>query len=381
MRLAFLLLFALLSSQQAMAQNLVLNPSFEDLKPDRVVVACEFMQFSNQFDHVVKGWTSYPDMTPDLLGAAENCPWLTRAHSGQNCLGLIHYLPAMDADGTADYHEFVRGKLATALEPGRKYRVECWVYEDTTIIRAHLFKVYDPQTPVMPTRAGNLGFYFFTEEKYNVAQRPQVVFTDIIVTNGAWVKRSAEFVADEPYDHLKIGNFSSDRLTPNDLNPAQADKAVRYNAKISDPLKKIKRAAYLCLDDVSVTPVDPAPSLETALLRDRKFTFNAGVLFDSGRSMLRLSAGQALDSLVFFLKKYPEARIGISGHTDDVGSDASNLALSEKRANAVLRYLVDHGIGGKRLFAKGFGETRPVADNTSEAGRQLNRRVECVLLK
>ena len=74
-----------------------------------------------------------------------------------------------------------------------------------------------------------------------------------------------------------------------------------------------------------------------------------------------------------------ELNIQINGHTDNVGNEADNLLLSEKRAKAVYGYLIEKGIDSVRLRYKGFGETKPVADNESEAGRKVNRRTEFVV--
>jgi OOP family OmpA-OmpF porin len=71
----------------------------------------------------------------------------------------------------------------------------------------------------------------------------------------------------------------------------------------------------------------------------------------------------------------------IDGHTDNVGSDAYNLDLSQRRAEAVRAFLVQNGIRGTRVTAQGQGESSPVASNTTEAGRQQNRRVEIVVLR
>ncbi len=146
-------------------------------------------------------------------------------------------------------------------------------------------------------------------------------------------------------------------------------------------IDKIKRAAYLCIDDVSVEAIAASKSMEQALLVERKFTFSAGVLFDSEKSDLHAAASTELDSLVAFLQKHPDIRIGISGHTDNVGGDEYNLDLSERRAQAVQQYLFAKGITMERTRAKGFGKTKPIADNLTEAGRQANRRVECVVLR
>jgi outer membrane protein OmpA-like peptidoglycan-associated protein len=72
----------------------------------------------------------------------------------------------------------------------------------------------------------------------------------------------------------------------------------------------------------------------------------------------------------------PTVRIEIGGHTDNVGKPADNLALSNNRAKAVVRYLISKGIAASRMTAKGYGETKPIADNSSEEGRAKNRRTE-----
>ena len=90
---------------------------------------------------------------------------------------------------------------------------------------------------------------------------------------------------------------------------------------------------------------------------------------------------QFMQASVIFWRKYPKTELGIAGHTDDVGSDEYNFDLSERRAKAVFAYLISKSISANRLGSKGFGQRRPVADNATDAGRQKNRRVECVLLK
>jgi outer membrane protein OmpA-like peptidoglycan-associated protein len=390
------LLLSIFVFSRLMAQNLVLNPSFEQLQARAVVVPCQFMQASVFFGETAEVWTTFPDMTPDVLRAADNCPLLPVVHSGEHCLGLIHYLPGADVGlPNGDYHEAVQGRLSAPLKPGRRYRVELWVREDSAIIRDHLARVYLPQTPVVPVQAGNLGFAFsvmpqnlrggFWRMVQEGALQAQVNFAEIIATDGAWVKLSASFVPDRPFQHFIIGNFFSDSKTPNSLTEAQQRRIGQANNATKVPIDRTKRAAYLCIDDISVTletmPDEPRLTLEKQLLQDRKFTFNAGVLFDFDKADLRPAAGNALDSLVLFMKKYPATEIGILGHTDSQGSDEYNLDLSERRAKAVFDALVSKGILPERLRSKGFGESRPVADNETEEGRQKNRRVECLLLK
>jgi outer membrane protein OmpA-like peptidoglycan-associated protein len=103
------------------------------------------------------------------------------------------------------------------------------------------------------------------------------------------------------------------------------------------------------------------------------------VLFETGRSELKPGAATSLDKLVAFLKQYPDRNAVIEGHTDNVGTSVSNQALSQRRADSVNTYLLQHGIQSQRLTASGMGEDQPVADNNSENGRQQNRRVEIII--
>jgi outer membrane protein OmpA-like peptidoglycan-associated protein len=105
------------------------------------------------------------------------------------------------------------------------------------------------------------------------------------------------------------------------------------------------------------------------------------VLFDTGQTTLKSGAREKLSKLAGILSAYPGAyQIEIEGHTDSVGSDESNLNLSRGRAESVRDYLVQNGVKSERIIAaRGFGESKPVADNDTAAGRQVNRRVEIVI--
>jgi outer membrane protein OmpA-like peptidoglycan-associated protein len=103
------------------------------------------------------------------------------------------------------------------------------------------------------------------------------------------------------------------------------------------------------------------------------------VLFSSARSDLKVGAAGNLDRLVAFLDQNPDRRVVIEGHTDNVGSDDTNLGLSQRRADSVMTFLVQRGIARERIMSTGKGEHQPVADNQSEGGRQQNRRVEVII--
>jgi outer membrane protein OmpA-like peptidoglycan-associated protein len=101
-----------------------------------------------------------------------------------------------------------------------------------------------------------------------------------------------------------------------------------------------------------------------------------GIRFPSGKATIRTSSRRVLNEVVDTMKKYPEIRILISGHTDDTGKHDDNVDLSEARASSVRDYLVDKGVAEERIETKGLGPDEPVADNKTKAGRALNRRIE-----
>jgi outer membrane protein OmpA-like peptidoglycan-associated protein len=103
------------------------------------------------------------------------------------------------------------------------------------------------------------------------------------------------------------------------------------------------------------------------------------VLFDTGRYTLRPGAREKLAKISGIVLAHPGLRLAVEGHTDSVGGDEYNMKLSEQRADAVRDYLVQQGLSSDGVTAKGFGKTMPVADNSTAAGRQQNRRVELVV--
>jgi outer membrane protein OmpA-like peptidoglycan-associated protein len=108
----------------------------------------------------------------------------------------------------------------------------------------------------------------------------------------------------------------------------------------------------------------------------------ADVLFDFDKAEIRPDAATALARLATVIRGYPAGRAEIQGHTDAKGNTGYNQLLSERRAEAVKRWLVEReSIATDRLATSGFGKSRPVADNQTEAGRQKNRRVEVVVQK
>lgn len=105
------------------------------------------------------------------------------------------------------------------------------------------------------------------------------------------------------------------------------------------------------------------------------------IFFETDSYDLKSESNVELDKLVSYLNKNPNLRIEIGGHTDNVGSAPYNQTLSKNRATTVKQYLIDHGIDSSQLESKGYGDTQPIADNSTEEGRALNRRTEVKILE
>ena len=105
------------------------------------------------------------------------------------------------------------------------------------------------------------------------------------------------------------------------------------------------------------------------------------VEFDFGKATLRPASYKTLDELVEYLQRKSDEKIEIGGHTDNVGSEAKNKILSLERAKSIGAYLIAKGIDAGRLSAKGYGSMEPIEENTTEAGRQKNRRSEVKILE
>ncbi len=112
-------------------------------------------------------------------------------------------------------------------------------------------------------------------------------------------------------------------------------------------------------------------------VRTKLDLFSKQIQFETGKSTITPDSYAALDSVVMIMLAYPTVNAFIEGHTDNVGVEEENLALSQQRADAVMKYLTDKKVDSARLTAQGFGQTQPISTNKTEEGRALNRR--CVV--
>lgn len=129
-------------------------------------------------------------------------------------------------------------------------------------------------------------------------------------------------------------------------------------------------------------PPPPAAKIDAPVrmrvqLKDHKIVIGEKVQFEQNSPAIKAESNGLLDEVVEVIKKNPQIKmIDIEGHASAEGNEAANVTLSDARAKSVMAYLVGKGISDKILTAKGFGSSKPIADNATEDGREKNRRVE-----
>jgi len=174
---------------------------------------------------------------------------------------------------------------------------------------------------------------------------------------------------------VKTGNTISKLQTDEDGNylvtlPVGKDYAFNVNRKgylfYSDNFSLAKNSADS--DFIVNIPLQPIEKGATIVLKN--------IFFETGKFDLKNESKTELDKLVMLLNENPNLKIQIDGHTDNVGQEKDNQLLSSNRAKSVVGYLLGKAINPQRLTYKGFGSTKPVADNASETGKAMNRRTE-----
>jgi OOP family OmpA-OmpF porin len=131
---------------------------------------------------------------------------------------------------------------------------------------------------------------------------------------------------------------------------------------------------------VEAPPAEPFLVIVPVVARTEQYCSILDVQFDINQTTVQREANEKIDKVGLFMRKYPDTTAVIEGHTDEVGTAADNMKLSERRAQSVVNYLVEkNGIARTRLKAIGYGMTRPVGDNHTQAGRRLNRRIDAII--
>ncbi|MCW3107941.1 MAG: outer rane lipoprotein omp16 precursor [Segetibacter sp.] len=179
-----------------------------------------------------------------------------------------------------------------------------------------------------------------------------------------------------------------DNQTQKPVMNVQTDETGEYFITLpvgKDYTFTVNRKGYLFFSELYPLSKNQPDSTYKKDIPLQPFELNASlvlknILFETNSAQLQPISLIEINRLLQLLTENPTLKVQINGHTDNVGKPADNLKLSENRAKAVVDYLVSKGIDVKRLAYKGFGETKPIADNKTEAGRAQNRRTEFVII-
>jgi OmpA-OmpF porin, OOP family len=146
-----------------------------------------------------------------------------------------------------------------------------------------------------------------------------------------------------------------------------------------EPCPKAEIPPPVAIPIVEEPLLEPVPAAEPTPER-MKYCVSLNIEFDINKADIRPQYNDEVAKVGDFMKKYPTTTAVIEGYADEVGSDAYNIQLSQRRAESVVKSLVDKfGIEPARLSAKGYGKTRPIADNATDAGKQKNRRINAII--
>ncbi len=215
------------------------------------------------------------------------------------------------------------------------------------------------------------------------------------------LKEGAEVVLDFPLKRKELVLITGkilDNITEEPIGAKITIPETKFEGTISDPetgvyrlklppgsyILHIEAEGYLP-EEVPVVLKEGEPIVKDVKLKKKAkkgVTIRLqNIYFDTGKATIKPESYPILDRVAEFLKANPKAIVEIQGHTDSVGSASYNMRLSQARAEAVRNYLITyHHIDPSRLIAKGYGETMPIADNTTREGRAMNRRVEFKIL-
>jgi outer membrane protein OmpA-like peptidoglycan-associated protein len=358
----FLFLFL---SEIIIGQNLVLNPSFEDYYDCPKGISF-FHNNAKHWSIPNNGTTDYFNSCSKSIGF-KNFIGYQKARTGNAYAGIHMYY-------SKNYREYVQGTLKQVLKRGEKYRVTFYLsLADSSkyAIKELGFMTTSQEFNSFKSKA-NINAKAIAQRVKNMKYHP-IIKMHFLDDENEWMKITFTYKADGFEKYFSIGNFNSNTQTKKLKIPNKPDML-----------------SYYYIDDVSIEPLEKEvyENVETPknenkdkeLKVNKIYKFN-NVLFNFNKAHLLKVSLNELDELYLYLNENSALSIEIYGHTDNVGTNERNKELSEQRAKAVADYLISLGLSSTRIKSFGFGSLKPVAENKTEKGRQLNRRVEFKILE
>ena len=356
-------LFFILIFGNSIAQNLVLNPSFEEIKycPHSI----------GQFNRNVKHWSTPNSGTTDYFNTCNSELGSTnyngdqQPEEGKGYVGFYTLAPQ-------NYKEYLQGELQSQLKTDEEYIISFFIsLADKSINAINQIGVLFIEKPLQ-----SLSYNVITNKnlvnetsKFEFVQQKKDSF---YLNTKDWVKIELTYKAKGFENFFIIGSFDSNR------------KIEKRKYRVLTH-KKHLISSYYYLDNVSIAPkkrkdVEKEKNAEKVVFEIEKILLFKSVLFDFDTAKLLNTAIEELDKLYFYLLQRQDLNIEIYGHTDNVGLKKRNESLSKERAKAVSEYLILKGLDKNRIQWFGFGSSKPKFENISGKNRAQNRRVEFKLV-
>ena len=349
----------------ALGQNLVPNPSFEDFP------RCPGSYSRTKSEFRMNAWYAANEGTPDAYNACAsgeggvpyNWAGVSEAYDGKGYAGIYLWL------GLREFREYVQCSLSAPL------------ISDTTYIVSFRFRLSSYSRYVCDRIGLHLSDSALSsrhDRAWNIRPTLSVIADSVLtIRTGLWETGEMEYRAKGGEQFVTIGNFDGDENT--------GTYKIMHRPDQED---MVKDAAYYYIDDVSVRmKYDPTvPVLPIAAFRIDKLQLGQryildNILFDFNSYKLLSRSFDQLEELVRVMQRNRDCIVEVSGHTDDVGSENFNQRLSVRRAGSVASYLISRGIAEGRIITRGFGKAMPLVQGESEEVRKANRRVEIRFLK
>ena len=371
-------------SEYVSAQNLVLNPSFEDFSkcPEKLNVEGHVLKNLKNWNQPTYGTCDYFNFKCDF---------------SLKIVSDIGYLPPRTGNGMAglvcnsvhpDYREYIEGKLIKPLIKDSLYCVDMFVsLASKSRYSVDCIGMYISDVELSDIKS-------LTNSYKPIKVKPQIrTPRGATIKSDKWVQVSGIYKAKGEEQYITIGDFCSD-------NEQILDRVIIKNTT-SSKYYSIKKIAYYFIDDVSVIPIHDSANCkcmqQKTIIKDNvlnvelnkinnivpdKQTVLQNIYFDTDKYELLPQSYKELDSvLVNQLNENKNIKVEILGYTDNDANEEYNLKLSENRAKAVVEYLISKGIDKSRLTYKGYGAINPVAPNDTETNKAKNRRVEFKIIK
>ncbi len=340
------------------AQNLIPNPSFEEAFPDTTTD----INYTNNF--TCKEWSSPTKGTPDyftatrtgLFSTPKNCKTTLATHSGKAYVAFYIKL-------YKQFYEYLQVKLKAPLIKDSIYCISMFA----SISQLAAFSTNEVDC-------------FFTKSQNNlnldykiIVDVPYVKLStnDSCLKPGVWNQIVNYYKAKGGEEFIVIGMLNKDY----------------NNVRVRDVWgKDIQKGIYMFIDDVSLKPITDSTYCKLDEINDYTKAINKPLIlknlnFESNKTVLKNTSYAELTKLATYLKQNPNYKIEITGYTDDIGTEASNLNLSKGRAKTVADFLIKERVSVKKITYKGLGSKAPLKPNDNDENRAQNRRVEILILK